>query len=94
VNTSTFDNVSVVGPGGFPGAFNRAGKFTDGTTFGGALDDNGNAYSATLLGSSLSMNGYTFNLGTADGPKSRRSEGSPRRAPVPHFARHSESFAP
>jgi hypothetical protein len=53
VNTSTFDNVSVVGPGGFPGAFERAGMFTYGTTFVGGLDGNGVNGSGSLM---FSMN--------------------------------------
>jgi hypothetical protein len=49
-------------------SFNRTGMYTDGTTFSstGGDDLHGNAYSATLLGSSQSWNGETFNLGPAN----------------------------
>jgi predicted alpha-1,2-mannosidase len=43
--------------------FNRVGIVNDGTTFTGGLDGQGNAYSANLLGSSLSAGGQTFSLG-------------------------------
>jgi hypothetical protein len=50
--------------------FNRAGMYTDGTTFTnpatGGLDGGGAAYSATLLGSSLTWNGIQFNFGPAN----------------------------
>jgi hypothetical protein len=44
-------------------AFNRVGIVTDGSTFGAGLDGDGNALSANLLGSSVTWNGLTFNLG-------------------------------
>jgi hypothetical protein len=56
-------------------AFNRGGVYTDGTTFGtcnsrgctgGGLDNNGYAYSATLLGTSTTFNGVTYNYGAAN----------------------------
>jgi hypothetical protein len=43
---------------------------TDGATFASGRGGTGNGYSATLLGSKLSANGYAFNLGAADGPNS------------------------
>ena len=45
-------------------AFNREGIVTDGTTFGGGLDNDGSAYSANLLGSSITFHGQTFTLGS------------------------------
>lgn len=56
-------------------AFNRGGVYTDGTKFGtctkttctgGGLDASGYAYSATLLGSSRTVNGVTYNFGAAN----------------------------
>jgi hypothetical protein len=50
--------------------FNRAGMYTDGTTFTnpptGGLDGVGSAYSATLLGSALIWGGVQFNFGPAN----------------------------
>jgi hypothetical protein len=48
------------------GAFNRAGIVNDGTLFpsNGGLDSNGNAYSANLLGSSVTFGGNTYTLGS------------------------------
>jgi hypothetical protein len=51
---------------GLTSTFNREGMVTDGTVFTGGLDGGGAAYSATLLGSLLSVNGVTFSLGTAN----------------------------
>jgi beta-glucanase (GH16 family) len=71
VNTSTFDNVSLSWtqvPVDLSSSFNQVGSVTDGTPFSGGLDGNGDAYSANLLGSTLSANGYTFNLGAANAP--------------------------
>lgn len=50
------------------GGYNVNGIYTDGTTFPktGGLDDDGNAYSSNLLGSSVSWNGVTFALGAAN----------------------------
>lgn len=47
-------------------AFNRAGIVSDGSTFGGGLDNDGYALSANLLGSAVNWNGTTFNLGAAN----------------------------
>jgi hypothetical protein len=50
--------------------YNRAGMYTDGTTFTnpatGGIDGGGAAYSATLLGSALTWNGVQFNFGPAN----------------------------
>ncbi len=59
-------------PGATPvsltGDYNRTGFYTDGQTFGIGVDGSYSAYSATLLGSSLSWNGLVFNLGPANAP--------------------------
>ena len=47
-------------------AFNRTGIVTDGTTFSGGLDTYGDALSANLLGTSVTVGGTTFNLGPAN----------------------------
>jgi hypothetical protein len=46
--------------------YNRAGLISDGQTFGGGFDDNGHAFSATLLGSSLWWNNMVFALGPSN----------------------------
>jgi hypothetical protein len=50
--------------------YNRAGMYTDGTTFTnpatGGLDGGGYAYSATLLGGSQTWSNVLFNFGTAN----------------------------
>ena len=50
--------------------FNLTGIVTDGTTFSpsGGLDQGGNAYSANLLGTTLSVQHLNFGLGPADAP--------------------------
>lgn len=49
-------------------AYNVNGIYTDGTKFliTGGLDDDGNAYSSTELGASVTWNGTTFTFGTAN----------------------------
>ncbi len=48
--------------------FNRAAIYTDGTAFSqtGGFDLHGNAYSATLLGNSVTFQGLTFTLGPSN----------------------------
>jgi|HubBroStandDraft_2_1064218.scaffolds.fasta_scaffold04477_3 hypothetical protein len=48
--------------------FNVNGIYTDGSTFSntGGLDDDGNAYSSNLLGTTLTWNGTTFTFGTTN----------------------------
>lgn len=46
--------------------FDRVAIYTDGRAFSGGADNDGNAYSANLLGPSLSWNGVNLNLGTAN----------------------------
>jgi len=49
--------------------YNRSsGMVTDGSTFSGGLDGLGNAFSANLLGSTVSFQGLTFTLGPANAP--------------------------
>jgi hypothetical protein len=59
---------TVVTGGGTGTTFNVNGIYTDGSTFpcGGGLDDDGNAYSSHLLGSSVTWNGTTFTFGPAN----------------------------
>src|SRR5262249_48592690 len=49
-------------------AFLRTGVTTDGRTFGGGIDGGGAAYSANLLGPSLTFDGTLFTFGPADQP--------------------------
>ena len=53
-------------PAGLSSFFNSAAIYTDGTTFSGGADGGGRAYSARLLGSTLSWNGCVFTLGPAN----------------------------
>ena len=62
------------GPQLIPGAtpvslasyYNRAGIYSDGRAFSGGLDGGGYAYSANLLGPSLSWNSLIFNFGPSN----------------------------
>ena len=48
-------------------AFNiNPGIVMDGTTFSGGLDNDGNAYSANLLGTTVTVSGVSFSLGAAN----------------------------
>lgn len=47
-------------------AFNRAGIYTDGTSFGAGLDGDGSAYSANLLGPFQYWNGAKFAFGPSN----------------------------
>ncbi len=47
-------------------AFNRTGIVTDGSTFSGGLDAYGDAYSANLLGSTVTVASVSFNFGPAN----------------------------
>ncbi|HEY7424768.1 MAG TPA: fibronectin type III domain-containing protein, partial [Gemmataceae bacterium] len=74
VGESTFSNEASAVPTAtitqvnLSGSFNREGIVTDGTTFSssGGLDGKGHALSSNLLGSSVSWNAQTFNLGAAN----------------------------
>ncbi len=65
---------SPTGPTPIPGAtsvnlasyYNRAGIYTDGTTFSGGLDGSGSALSATLLGPAAVWNNIVFGYGPAN----------------------------
>jgi hypothetical protein len=56
---------TLVTGGGTGTAFNVNGIYSNGQTFtaGGGLDDDGNAYSHTLLGASATWNGTTYTFG-------------------------------
>ena len=89
LNTSTFDNVYLSWTQvsvDLSSGFNQVGIATDGTPFAAGLDGNGNAYSATLLGSTLSANGYTFNLGAADAPNAVQAAGQAIGLPAGQFS--------
>jgi beta-glucanase (GH16 family) len=89
VNTSTFDNVYLSWAQvavDLSSSFNQLGSVTDGTPFSGGLDGNGDAYSANLLGSTLSANGYDFNLGAADAPNAVRAAGQTISVPAGQFS--------
>jgi len=49
-------------------AYNRIGIAADCTTFTGGFDNGGDAYSAKLLGSALTVNGTLFTFGPANAP--------------------------
>ena len=53
-------------PVSLSGAFNREGITTNGTTFSGGIDSDGNAYSSTLLGASQGLNGVALTFGAAN----------------------------
>ncbi|MEO8663730.1 MAG: peptidase S53, partial [Bryobacteraceae bacterium] len=54
-------------------ALTKVGIVSDGSTFSTGLDGYGYAYSASLLGSSLSAGGVTFSLGAANVPNAATS---------------------
>ncbi|PYX91112.1 MAG: hypothetical protein DMG67_11130 [Acidobacteria bacterium] len=69
------------------GAFNREGIVTDGTTFTtGGLDGGGSAYSANLLGSSVTFNGATFTLGAANSSNDVSTAGQTITLPSGQFS--------
>ena len=84
-------NFVVIAP--IPGAmpinlssfYNRSGIWTDGRTFSGGLDGGGYAYSATLLGTSLSWNGLAFNFGPANALDVVYCAGQTISLPAGHF---------
>jgi hypothetical protein len=68
-STEQIGTASTTVTGGGTGTlFNVNGIYTDGSTFpeSGGLDDDGNAYSHTLLGNSVTWNGTTYNFGTTN----------------------------
>src|SRR5262249_19771540 len=80
------DNVSLVAQPDLSGAFNQVGAVADGATFDGGLDGNGDAYSATLLGSTLSANGFDFHLGPAGGANAVQAAGQTISLPAGQFS--------
>src|SRR5260370_33609915 len=69
------------------GAFNREGIVTDGTTFTtGGLDGGGSAYSANLLGSSVTFNSATFTLGAANSSNDVSAAGQTITLPSGQFS--------
>jgi hypothetical protein len=66
-------------------AYNRAGIYTDGTSFSGGLDNDGYAYSANLLGTAPSLNGVQFTLGPANVLDAVRGTGQTITLPAGQF---------
>jgi hypothetical protein len=63
-NRSGYDPTTGVVAADLSGAFNRVGIVNDGSTFsGGGLDHDGNALSANLLGSGVTINGTFYDFG-------------------------------
>jgi len=66
---------ALAGVASSSGGYNVYGIYTDGTSFTtGGLDNDGNAYSSNLLGSSLSWNGTVFTFGPTNSPDAYSSE--------------------
>jgi beta-glucanase (GH16 family)/regulation of enolase protein 1 (concanavalin A-like superfamily) len=87
LSTATFGNVSLTAPVDLSGAYNQIGLVNDGTPFaGGGLDGNGDAYSANLLGSSVTAGGLTFNLGAAGGNSAVQAQGQTIALPAGAFS--------
>jgi hypothetical protein len=70
------------------GAFNiTSGIVTDGTAFsGGGLDGGGRSYSANLLGTTVTFNGISFNLGPANGADVVSAKGQTITLPSGQFS--------
>lgn len=70
--------------------YNRAGIYTDGTTFTnpatGGMDGGGAAYSATLLGSSLIWSNVMFNFGPANATNVISGTGQILTLPAGHYS--------
>ena len=69
-------------------AFNRAGHYSDGTSFSasGGIDNKGHALSASLLGSSLTFNGVPFTFGAANGANEVSAAGQTITLPSGQFS--------
>lgn len=68
-------------------SYNREGIVTDTTFFAmGGADNDGNAYSANLLGSSLTFNGSTFTLGQSNALNIVRSSGTVITLPAGNYS--------
>ena len=72
-------------PASLASCYNRAGIYTDGRTFTGGLDGAGSAYSANLLGPSLSWNEVVFELGPANVPDAIAAAGQTISLPAGQF---------
>jgi hypothetical protein len=85
-------DIKVAPIGGSPaqvnlaGSFNRVGIVHDATTFSGGLDGSGYAYSAELLGSTITSGGATFNLGTPNAPSAVSAAGQTIALPAGNFS--------
>jgi fibronectin type 3 domain-containing protein len=69
------------------GNFNHLGLSNDGVTFAGGLDDDGNALSATRLGTGLTWNNVSFQLGTPDTYDVMSSVGQTLALPAAQFTK-------
>jgi hypothetical protein len=67
--------------------FNVAAIYTDGSTFSGGADGDGNAYSANLLGSALNWDGCLFTVGSANADDASNARARPSRCPRASFRR-------
>jgi hypothetical protein len=77
---------TVTTPVDLSGNYNVAGIFADGATFtGGGLDGHGYAYSANLLGPSVTAGGSTFNLGPAGANDAVQASGQTIALPQDRF---------
>jgi hypothetical protein len=77
---------TVTTPVDLSGSFNRVGIVGDGTTFTGGLDGHGYAYSANLLGPSVTAGGTTFNLGPAGANDVVQASGQVIALPAERFS--------
>jgi hypothetical protein len=68
------------------GVFNREGIVTDGTTFSGGLDGDGNSYSSNLLGSSQTLNSVALTFGAANKNNAVSASGQTISLPSGQFA--------
>ena len=86
LNSATFGNVSLTIPVDLSGSFNQVGLVSDGMPFSGGLDGNGKAYSANLLGTSLTSGGVTFSLGAAGVNNAVQAQGQTLALPLGQFS--------
>jgi len=66
--------------------FDTAGMVTDGHIFSGGIDGVGNAYSATLLGTTVTFNQVLFDLGPANSPNVVSGTGKAVTLPAGKFS--------
>jgi beta-glucanase (GH16 family) len=91
VSAGAFDNVTLNLYGSatqvdLSSSFNRLGIVSDGAAFSDGLDGNGFAYSANLLGASVSAGGFAFALGTADTNNVVQAQGQTIALPAGPFS--------